>query len=210
MENSPEVPEDAPGGSRNRERVALFWMVLFGIVGMGIWYSWLVPRSRFVPSTKEKVAGKFAVEIGGAISSFYADYDRLPIDLPNVDWMGTTGDKNGLVPILVAAEGPEVKERNFKTINYLDGFMQAKSGDSGKMIHGIDYETNPLEPAIYDPWGQPFIVILDTDKDGVIANPLRSGGALPIRGKRGIVYSTGPPNADGSRNRDEAKFITSW
>ena len=100
--------------------------------------------------------------------------------------------------------------RNPKTINFLEGFKQAKKEVFGKMVDGIDVDTDPLAPAIYDPWGQPFIVIMDTDKDGVITNPLKVGAVLLIRGKKAIVYSTGPPNADGTRNTDESEFIITW
>ena len=153
---------------------------------------------------------RFAVEIYGAIASFYADYDTLPINSPGVDWVGTTEAKSGLIAVLTSAGSPDANLRNPRKINYLDGFKQAKKDASGKMVYGLDAVTDPLIPAIYDPWGQPFIVILDTNFDSVIANPLKAAGALPIRGKKGIVYSTGPPNADGTRNTDESKFIISW
>jgi hypothetical protein len=210
MENSPVVPEDAPGGSRKRERVMLILLLLFGIVWMVYWIWWDVPHGNFIGSVKEKSTEKMAVEIAGALSWFYSECDVLPIDSPGADWVGTTGEKNGLIAVLIGAEKPIGKLRNHNKINYLDDFKPAKKDDSGRMVDGIDALTHPLEPAIYDRWGQPFIVILDTNFDSVIASPLKSEGVLLIRGKKGIVYSTGPPNADGTRNTDESKFITSW
>lgn len=199
-----------PGGSPRWVRFVLTWMLLFVVAWLLFIGPWGDPWHNFKGTIKEKSTAKMAVETAGAISSFYADYDRLPINSPDADWVGTTGEKNGLVAVLTAAEKPDGKLINPKRINFLDGFKPAKKDDSGKMAYGIDDVTNPWDPAIYDPWGQPFIVIMDTDKDGVIANPLKSWGALLLRGKKGIVYSTGPPNADGSRNTDESKFITSW
>ena len=210
MEIPSVAPQNASGNSPRWVRFVLIWMVSFVVIGMVFFDSWKHPWYNFRGPPKPDPAKKFAVEIAGAISSFSAEYDRLSIDLLSVDWVGTTGDKKGLVPVLAAAKGPHVKDWNLKEINYLDGFRQAKRDDSGKMVCGIDYETDPLEPAIYDPWGQPYIVIMDTNKDQVIANPLKSRGDAVFRGKRGIVYSTGPPNADGTRNTDESNFITSW
>ena len=210
MENSPEVSQSVPGGSRKRRRVVLNSLLLFGILGTGVWNSWAVPDGALKPGVKELSVARFAVEIYGAIASFYADYDTLPIAFSGADWVGSTTGKHDLVAVLTAAQRPEVMQSNPKKINYLDGFKQAKKDASGKTIHGMDAVTDPLKPAIYDPWGQPFIVIIDTNFDSMIANPLKAGGALPIRGKKGIVYSTGPPNADGTRNTDESKFIISW
>ena len=199
-----------PRGSRKRRRVVLNLLLLFGILGTGVWNSWAAPDGALKPGVKELSAARFAVEIYGAVASFYADYDTLPINSPGVDWVGTTEAKSGLIAVLTSAGSPDANLRNPRKINYLDGFKQAKKDASGKMVYGLDAVTDSLNPAIYDPWGQPFIVIMDTNFDSVIANPLKSGGALPLRGKKGIVYSTGPPNADGTRNTDESKFITSW
>jgi hypothetical protein len=210
MEIPSESPQPAPGRSRERRRVVPILLLLFGTVGMGVWSSRAVPEDTLKAETKEQSAAKFAMEIAGAIASFYALYDTLPIAFSGADWVGSTTGKHDLVAVLTAAQRPEVMQSNPKKINYLDGFKQAKKDASGKTIHGMDAVTDPLKPAIYDPWGQPFIVILDTNFDSMIANPLKAGGALPIRGKKGIVYSTGPPNADGTRNTDESKFIISW
>ena len=210
MENSPEVSEDAPGGSRKRRWVVLISLLWFGVLMAMIWASWGDPWHNFKGPIKEKVTRKFAVEIAGAIFNFSTDYDGFALGSPDVDWVGTTEGKDGLVAALTAKEGQEVKETNLKGINYLDGFKRAEVVDSVTVRDGIDYVTDWLGPGIYDSWGQPFIVIIDTNNDGVIANPLKAGGALPIRGKKGMVYSTGPPNKNGTRNTDEAKFITSW
>ena len=212
MENSPVVPEDAPRVARVLRSVLRTFLLLFGIVVLGIWLIAIIPCGKVMRSVKVKEAQKVAEEIAGAISSFNASYDRLPIDAPDADWAGTTGEMNGLVAVLTAAERPDGKVRNPKKINFLDGFKQAKRAGPGKWADGIDEESDPWEPAIYDPWGQPYLVIMDTNKDQVIANPLKllENRILLFRGKKAVVYSTGPPKADGSRNTDESEFITSW
>jgi len=210
MENSPVVPEDAPSGPRVLRSVLGTLLLLVVILGTTVWIIGVIPYRMFKSSIREISAKKFAVEIAGAISTFHASYDKFPIDSPAADWAGTTEAANGLIAVLTAAGSPAVTLRNPKKINFLEGFKQAKKEVFGKMVDGIDEETDPLLPAIYDPWGQPFIVIMDTDKDGVITNPLKVGSVLMTRGKKALVYSTGPPNADGTRNTDESNFITTW
>jgi len=210
MENSPVVLEVAPDRSRVLRSVLWTLLLFVVILGAAVWILGVVPYLKFARNLKVESARKFAEEIAAAISTFHASYDALPIDSHGVDWVGTTADGHGLVAVLTGAQRPEVMLRNPKKINFLDGFKQAKKEVFGKVVDGIDDETDPLLPAIYDLWGQPFIVIMDTNKDQVIANPLKSGGVLLTRGKKALVYSTGPPNADGTRNTDESNFITSW
>ena len=210
MENSPEVLKVAPDRSRVLRSVLWTLLLFVVILGAAVWILGVVPYRKFVRNLKVESARKFAEEIAAAVSTFHASYDKFPIDSPAADWAGTTEAANGLIAVLTAAGSPAVTLRNPKKVNFLDGFKQAKKEVFGKMVDGIDDETEPLLPAIYDLWGQPFIVIMDTNKDQVIANPLKSGGVLLTRGKKALVYSTGPPNADGTRNTDESKFITSW
>ena len=210
MEIPSEPLEEVPVRARKRRWVLLI-LLLFTVGLMTvIWYLFYLPQRGVIRQAKERAATKLAVEIAGAVSSFYASYDQLPIDFPNADWVGTTEGKNGLIAILTGAEGPNEKLRNHKRINYLDGFKQARSDVSGKLVFGIDDQTDPLQPAIYDPWGQPFIVIMDTNLDSRIVDPLKSSIPFEVRGKKALVYSTGPPNADGTPNTDESEFLMSW
>ena len=58
---------------------------------------------KFINSVKEKSTAKYCVEIAGAISSFYADYDTLPVINTGSDWEGdTTSDE--LIPVITAAK----------------------------------------------------------------------------------------------------------
>ena len=91
----------------------------------------------------------------------------------------------------------------------MDGFKQAKILSDGKAVNGIDY-SDPATPKLYDPWGQPYHVIMDTNEDGKITLPFVVGSSADVSGKRSVVYSTGEPNANGTPNSDPAKFIKSF
>ena len=147
---------------------------------------------KFINSVKEKTTAKYCVEIAGAISSFYSSYDTLPIVNNGSDWEGDTKDPD-LIPVLVASGSDNAKKRNPKSINYLDGFKQAKRGkNAGAWEDGIDYETDPTSPVIYDTWGFPLQVKMDTDFNSEIENPITTPNAIKIlRGKKGIVWSFG-------------------
>ena len=182
-------------------------IIIFGILVVLARLAFHQSGSLFTISTKDNSTVKNCVEIAGAISSFYRDYDKLPVDQPESDWQGDTKHPD-LVAILTGAYPSEAIQRNPRHINYLDGYKQARLL-SGKMTDGIDF-SDEAHPVIYDQWGQPFMVILDTNSDGKIANPIAADPVHEIPGKKALVYSSGPPNADGTRNTDESKFLKFW
>ena len=154
---------------------------------------------------KSATAKKVAVELAASISSYYADYDTLPVTATGSDWEGTTVEDTDFLAVL-AAKG-DVK-MNSKKHDYLDGFKQAKITD-GVPKDGIDY-SDPTAPKLVDPWGQAYKVKMDTNFDGEIENPISSDSTPILRGKRCIVYSPGRPGPNNTENTVESEFIKSW
>lgn len=165
---------------------------------------------KFINSVKEKSTAKYCVEIAGAISSFYADYDTLPVANTGSDWEGDTEDADLIAVLIGSSDSETAKKKNPRHINYLDGFKQAKKGRvAGTFEDGIDY-SDPSAPKIYDTWGQALKVVMDTDFNGKIENPITSDSVKDIRGKKAIVYSTGRPGEGNQPNTNEQNFIKSW
>jgi prepilin-type N-terminal cleavage/methylation domain-containing protein len=157
-----------------------------------------------VKSTKSK---KMAVELAAAVSMYYNDYDTLPVDNNGGDWTGNTVDDSEFLSIL-AAKGDVA--RNSRKNNYIGDMQQAKRGPRGTYEDGIDFETDPVNPTLTDSWGQPYYVIMDSDYNEEIENPIASDSVRTIRGKRCIVYSRGRPGRNGEENSIESEFIKSW
>ena len=188
-----------------------YWKLVLGFTILFLlFYGSNQNGSRFINSTKEKSTLMLCVEIAGSLSSFYADYSTLPIEQPDSDWQGDTKHSALVAVLTTTLENPQAQKLNPRHINYLDGFKPAMQGPvAGVFQNGIDFST-ASSPVIYDAWGQPLLVIIDTTLDGKITNPITSDPKREILGKRSLVYSTGPPQADGTRNTDESKFIKSW
>ena len=166
---------------------------------------------KFINNVKERTTQKYCVEIAGAISTFYADYDTLPVINTGSDWEGDTKDPD-LIPVLTASGSDNAKKRNPKSINYLDSFKQAKRGkNAGAWEDGIDYETDPTAPVIYDTWGFPLQVKMDTDFNTEVENPITTPKAVKIiRGKKGLVWSFGRPGSGNVQNTNQENFLASW
>ena len=186
-----------------RLRNRIFLMGVIVLLGIFTW--WLAFSSKW--RNRSNMTKKVAVELAASISSYYADYDYVPVakDL-SADWSGNTVANSEFLAVL---SGKGDVKMNPKKHDYLDGFKQAKPLPGGKFVDGIDY-SDPSSPKLVDPWGQPYHVIMDTNEDGKITLPFVFWTLTDLIGKRAVVYSTGEPNADGTLNSDPAKFITSF
>jgi prepilin-type N-terminal cleavage/methylation domain-containing protein len=169
--------------------------------------------SKFINTVKASATQKNCVEIAGAVSTFYRDYDSLPVTQTGGRDESLSTDDASFAAILVGSKSNnDALKKNSRGINYLEGFKQAKRGKGGEPEDGIDYEGSADSPSIYDLWGNPYEVVLDSNFDGEIDNPVtkNTGGITKIRGKRAIVYSKGRPSDGNRQSTSETNWIKSW
>lgn len=156
---------------------------------------------------KANAGKKLAVELAGAVSGYYSTYDTLPVT-------GTTGGGDEELNTLedtdflavLAAKG-DVK-MNSRKLDFLEGFQQAKAR-AGSYENGLDF-SDEAAPKLYDPWGQEFMVRMDTNHDGEIENPIPGEEPAIIRGKKCLVWSTGRPSSNGTKNEVPSEYLKSW
>ena len=205
------TPTSAPQTLRNAQGFTLIELLVVVAIIALLAAGSVGAYGKFINNVKERSTQKYCVEIAGAISSFYSSYDYLPVINTGSDWEGNTEDPD-LIPVLVASGSDNAKKRNPKSINFLDGFKQAKPSKSGTAWEdGINYETDPTAPAIYDTWGFPLKVKMDTDFNSEIENPITTPNAIKIlRGKKGIVWSSGRPGSGNVQNTNQENFLSSW
>ena len=179
-------------------------IIFLGIVA---WQVVLFTPSPPRPLVFRASAKRMTAELASSIDGCHADYTKFPVTTDSsADWGGNTVANPEFLAVL-SAKGD--RSLNPKRHDYLDGFKQAKILSDGKAVNGIDY-SDPATPKLYDPWGQPYHVIMDTNEDGKITLPFVVGSSADVSGKRSVVYSTGEPNANGTPNSDPAKFIKSF
>lgn len=153
---------------------------------------------------KKTKATKTANEISTAVKTYYKDYDSFPVASTGEDFLGDTEKNPELSLILLGKD----LTKNSRGTNYLEGLLD-KTGNANP-VDGVDWSV-PEKPVIYDPWGQPFNIKIDTTIDGEIDNPLTQTGNNPkIRGNMCLVWSTGKPGTDKTPNTVETEFCKSW
>lgn len=176
------------------------------ILGIVVWQVLFTP-SRTRPLPFNVAAKMVAAELAYSIDYCYAENAKFPVAThSSADWSGNTFANPEFLAVL---NGKEDQSLNPKKHDYLDGFRLAKNGPDGKIVSGLDY-SDPSNPKLIDPWGQPYFVLMDTNEDGKITLPFANGKSADVFGKRSVVYSTGKPNSNGTPNSDPSEFIISF
>ncbi len=114
-----------------------------------------------------------------ALSSYETDYRHYPI--PESDWHGPDVSIRTRGPMLTALIGSNAT-LNPKTIKFID-FPAAKDRKFGLWQDGGEW-------VLSDKWGEPYYIILDTNKDDMVANP--EFGAVFSDPKRAEFYQKNP------------------
>lgn len=143
-----------------------------------------------------------------AIKGYYTEYNRYPAEGGNTraDVEVKTEQGTTLIPILMGSE--RQSSMNGRGIVFIE-LPMAKNGRGGLVGQDVD------SYSLFDEWGKPYTVIMDTDGNGRIRNPdvgneepSISGGASPELPMGVLIYSDGP---DGQKKEMPTKDdITSW
>lgn len=146
----------------NLKKNGYLWvLVIVGTIG-GIVMLPQVIMSLFGKGHKKVQVGTILKDIRVAITAYEIDSAHYPI--PESEWHGpdVTHRTRGLMvsALLGSAEG---KVLNPKEIKFID-FPAAKDRKDGLWKDGEEW-------VLSDRWGEPYYVILDTDKDDQVPNP---------------------------------------
>lgn len=116
------------------------------------------------------------------ITAFEIDSAHFPI--PKSDWHGPDVSLRTRGPIVPALLGQD-PTLNPKDIKFID-FPNAVAHKNGFWQDGTEWVLSDL-------WGEPYYVVLDTNKDGVIGDPeVVEEHLSAILPQRVLIYSSGP------------------
>lgn len=136
-----------------------------------------------------KVSGQaIATSVDSAVTSFYNDNGYLPDVGDRVETDAGNGVE--LLKILLGEEGGGSDVQNKKGIRYLT----VKEGKSGR--DGLIYNGNAVR-SLKDPWGNPFIVVMDTEYEDKLTFQL-GGTSVTLNGKKVAVFSYGADKKGGT------------
>ena len=136
-----------------------------------------------------------ASSLASAVENFYQEYNRLP-DVPKKVETDSSGRK--LLEILLGLEGTGSSVENTRSVIFLQG-KEAK-GNKG----GISYGSGDTVEGVYDPFGNGYTVILNTDYADSLDFQFGKE-QVKLRGKQVAVYSYG-----GDKQPNTPDDIKSW
>ena len=170
---------DAVSPEDRRILVGVFVVALL-IGGAGIFFE-MGNRSGTI--CKKTLPLAIATAIESAVNNFYTEYGKLP-DVGN---RVTTNTAEGLklLNILLGLDAKSDNALNSRAIK----FLSVKEGKNKK--NGLIYAANEKSvEGLYDPWGNPYTVVLDVDFDEHLQFNY-GAKSVELQGRRVAVYSPG-------------------
>lgn len=140
-------------------------------------------------TTEAKVA---ATTLALGVERFYDEYGRLPdLSQPEIE----TDSQEGilLLQILLAQEQNASNRENRRSISFVE-FKEGK-GRRGGLVYGTDNEVEGL----YDPFGEPYTVVLNLDYEDELSFSL-GGQQYDLRDREVVVYSPGADRELGTKD----------
>jgi hypothetical protein len=163
------------------------------LVGLGE----LFTPNRAITKAKKVTSLATATALEIAINSIYTEYGKLP----NAGGLVTTDSPEGLklLNILLGLDAKSDDALNSRAIK----FLSVKEGKNRKNGLVFAADGNSLE-GLYDPWGIPYTVVLDTDYDERLQFKWGTQ-SVDLKKRRAAVFSTGPDQLLGT-----ADDIATW
>lgn len=152
-------------------------------------------------TARKVTAQAAATSVATAIDQFYTEYSSLPSGTETA--MATDGGAGvKLLNILAGLEkGNDIE--NQRKIRFLS-LKEAKSGKrDGVVYNGTGDEITGM----YDPWGEPYYIVLDADYDQRLAIPAPSPSKPTLNGRRAAVFSLGVKDGKGANN---STLVRTW
>jgi prepilin-type N-terminal cleavage/methylation domain-containing protein len=140
-----------------------------------------------------------ATALQQAIDQYYQEYSKLPGVASNSNEIQTVGEGGvELLTILLGKEDDTGKMQNPRKIPFLN-VKESRNAKKGGLVYSNGGAGGQIQ-GLYDAWGKPFNIRLDTEYEGEISDPLIQGNV--VRNKSAIVYSFGQ---DGRVGTDDVK-----
>ena len=180
------------------------WSFFAGLILLGFVFYCLVERSKYTRS-KRSDAQTVCKVIFNALDQFVEEYGHLPTpnnEVKEKDWDTDSGAAGNLIYILTGRD----KQANPKEIDFIGDIKDAKIED-GKHINGV--LLTETSSALFDPWGNLYLVRLDGDGDGFVAdpNPEIPGNRIA---RKAIAWSAGKDGDPATWKDNAANWTSAW
>lgn len=143
-----------------------------------------------------------ATAIDQAVNAFYSEYGTFPVEGDAIS-INTASNTYFLRTLL--GDNPDLNTRSMSFLSVKEGKAQGAGGMDGLVYDGTD-----TVRGLYDPWGNGYIVEMDTEFNEYLEfTPTGIDDATEVRlnGRRVAVYSPGVPEDD---NATLSTMVKTW
>ena len=174
--------------------ISVTTLVCIGLTAFGI------PRHSVFIRSQQAVTRHTAFQLKHSITSFFAEYFEFPSDAASSDSENISYTNDNLMSVLIGTEVVKPDAMiNPRNIVFFSGRRAGESRKGGVAVHPDG--THEL----FDPWGNHYRIIMDTNGDDQINAPSWTGLKEPIK-RSVIVWSPGPDGKDEAADDN----IISW
>ena len=178
-----------PNADTTKDRRFIFGISIFAAIVISAAVLFRLPTTN--PEHGRKgTALATATALESAINNIYTEYGKLP----DVGSRVTTNSPEGL-KLLNILLGIDIKSDNAPNPRGIK-FLSVKEGKNNKggLIYAADGKS---VEGLYDPWGSPYTVILDTENKERLHFTIGSK-TIDLKDRRSAVFSRGPDKRIGT------------
>lgn len=157
-------------------------------IGLGLVFFAVVFLAQSRTTSKKMKALNQATRLETSVNSFITDYGYLP---GNKERIKTAGS-DGILFLRVILGLEHTITLNTRGVKYL------VESDSEISKNGLIYtKTGQDISGQFDPWGNPYVVLLDTDHNNTLSFRL-GNRQVELKNRRVAVFSPGPDHKEGT------------
>jgi prepilin-type N-terminal cleavage/methylation domain-containing protein len=155
-----------------------------------------------IQKAKKTTALSTATSLEMAVSNFFTEYGTMPTtsttDTAAAGLSTIDTDGRNVVRVLLGASDATSLALNPRTIKFFAA-REAKANKNGILYSGT------TATHLYDPWGGPFLLVLDCDYNDTITVSPEGGTSVTLNGRKVAVWSGGADYNTGKKATDDPK-----
>lgn len=150
---------------------------------------------------KKLTAQSAATSIEQAVNAFYSEYGTFPVDGTNSELDTSTSTSTVFLQTLIG-KNVDLNPRGISFLSVKEGKSQGSGG-----VDGLVFEDGGSIRGLYDPWGNGYTVVLDSDFEEQLTFTTPDGKSVTLNGRRVAVYS---PGVDEGEEVNTTNLVKTW
>ena len=159
-----------------------------------------------IQKAKKTTALANVVALESAVNNFYTEYGSMPTSASTETAIDiNSAEGKSLLNVLLGlteTTTPPLNPRAIKFLSVREGKAKGATGGSNGIIYN---STGTTIVGLFDPWGGPYKLVLDTNYDEKIITAPTNGGGATLNSRRVAAWSEGADYLTSKKTADDVK-----